>query len=75
MVDSTAASTSDLLARQLAPYVPRWLGPRLPLPIGYRETTAATVLVADLQGFTALTQALAPEPAGAEELRAALERI
>jgi class 3 adenylate cyclase/tetratricopeptide (TPR) repeat protein len=76
MVDFPATSSSaDLLARQLAPYVPRWLGPRLPLPAGYRETSAATVVVADLQGFTGLTQVLAAQPAGAEELRAALERI
>ncbi len=65
-------------ARQIfAPYLPVWLRERIGAPElqpGLVVSGNATVLYADLSGFTRLTAAFAPLPDGAERLHDTLNR-
>ncbi len=67
------------LARQLMPYVPRWLVEVLSnntVEPGYAHTLEATVFYADLSGFTPLTEALSERgPQGVEALNQILNTV
>ncbi len=69
--------SQDPASQLLRPYLSAWLRERIGTPElqpGAVHTTNATILYADLSGFTRLTAAFATLPDGAERLHDALNR-
>jgi class 3 adenylate cyclase len=69
--------SQDPVAQLFRPYIPAWLRERIGTPglqPGAVTTCNATILYADLSGFTELTAAFATLPDGAERLHDALNR-
>lgn len=69
--------SQDPAGQLFRPYLPAWLRERVGTPElqpGAVTTCNATILYADLSGFTELTAAFATQPDGAERLHDALNR-
>jgi class 3 adenylate cyclase/tetratricopeptide (TPR) repeat protein len=69
--------SEDLASQLFRPFLPTWLRERIGTPEllpGSVTTCNATILYADLSGFTALTAAFSSLPDGAERLHEALNR-